>query len=499
MPDPDPRLSPEAKADIQGFITSAYGHLAHAAYLSLGITDPGMGKEWLREIVPLVTSAKSWRTASGKGKQKPKQTLNVGLTFAGLRQLGLSEEALCSFPDEYREGMAEAQRSRILGDVAESSPRRWELGGPENPPIHVFLVLHGGSAEEIDAMLARERERLANNGGVVEIEGSLQRGHWGGKEPFGFRDGIGQPKILGIKGEGVPSGEFILGYKNHYNIVPMSPVVPLDDDPDDILPASANPYQQEARWKDLGKNGSFLVYRKLAQDVAGFWRFLREESARRDGRPDPRHMVWLASKMVGRWPSGTSLVVAPERDDPSVADKDDFLYRKEDPKGLRCPFGSHVRRTNPRDMIRPTERKESLSITEAHRILRRATLFGEPLFDLSILDAPSDAEKLRGLLEIEAAGGPRGIHFLGVNASIKGQFEHIQQTWCNSPQFNALSDNKDPLVGDNDPGAREPSRMSIPGCPVRTAPLPRFVTVLGGAYFFLPSLMALRYLAGAKP
>jgi len=94
-------------------------------------------------------------------------------------------------------------------------------------------------------------------------------------------------------------------------------------------------------------------------------------------------------------------------------------------------------------------------------------------------------------------GQPRGIHFFCVNTSIKSQFEFVQQAWVNNPHFNGLINNRDPLGGDNDPTVEVPSTMHIPGhaTGLRTAPLPRFVAVKGGAYCFMPSVTALRFLS----
>jgi hypothetical protein len=92
----------------------------------------------------------------------------------------------------------------------------------------------------------------------------------------------------------------------------------------------------------------------------------------------------------------------------------------------------------------------------------------------------------------------RGIHFFSVNASIRSQFEFVQQTWCNNPRFGGLSANKDPLVGDHARTGEEPTRMTIPqpAGGFRTGPLRRIVTVRGGAYLFMPGLSALRFLGG---
>jgi hypothetical protein len=225
-------------------------------------------------------------------------------------------------------------------------------------------------------------------------------------------------------------------------------------------------------------------------------------------------MIWLASRLVGRWPSGAALALAPNADDPSIRDRNDFLYRS-DADGLSCPLGAHIRRANPRDDIKPYPAAQSVSMSEAHRLLRRARVFGPALFDPAILedatqmktalaeshDSEADERKLAAarteLLALADDGRARGIHFFCVNASIRSQFEFVQQTWCNNPRFGGLNDNKDPIVGDNNRKDQPSSYMTIPGKPLRqrTAALPRFVTVKGGAYLFMPSLRALRFLS----
>jgi len=495
------RLSPAARADIQGFITSAYGHLPFSAYLLVEIHDRAQAQMWLKALLPSLTTAATWRPRPDVPKSIPDRALNLAFTYAGLSALGLSEAALRTFPPEFRDGMASQERSRILGDAGESAPSQWELGGPLNAVVHALLILNAPTHADLDAMCAEQREIFQNTqGGVVEHESIAQYGTRpdNSREQFGFFDGIAQPEIVGVKGKGVGTGEFILGYQNEYNFFPVSPVVPLADDPKRILPASANPYHQTARYRDLGFNGTFVVYRKLAQDVASFWRFLQDESIRLEGTPSPRLMVWLAAKMVGRWPSGAPLILAPDGDQPDLR-TDDFLYAKEDPDGLACPFGSHIRRTNPRDQIGPAGQVESLHMSARHRILRRGKPYGPPLFDPTVLDRLDQPEALQAILDLQDDGHPRGLHFLCANSSIKDQFEFIQQAWVNNPGFSGLVENRDPLLGDNDP-TRVTGGMLIPGlrATIRTAPLPRFVTVRGGVYSFMPSLATLRFLADPR-
>jgi len=499
---PATRLAEGTLADIQGFITSGYGHLSFAAYLFLQFHDAAQAQRWLGAIGPAVTTAKPWpKTASGE-KLKPAVALNIAFTAGGLAGLGLPPDVLCTFPVEFQEGIAADERSRILGDTEESAPAEWELGGNRQAPIHAVLIVHGVSEETLETACRAQRAMLADTaGGVIELPGSLQSGHrpQGDNEPFGFHDGITQPAIAGISGEGVPTGEFILGYTNHFDLLPPTPSVPAALDAGALLPSLDNPYYASPQRRDLGLNGSYLVYRKLQQDVAGFWQFMKRETLRTSGTEDAGRMVWLASRFVGRWPSGAPLMLAPLADDPRMGERDDFLYRA-DAAGLSCPIGAHIRRSHPRDDVKPYPAAEALSMSEAHRLLRRARVFGPSLLDPALLAHAAATGASDTLLQLTDDGRARGIHFFCVNASIRNQFEFVQQTWCNNPRFGGLNDNKDPLIGDNSRTGEPPSRMTIPGEPVsmRTAPLPRFVQVKAGAYLFMPSLRALEFLGRGR-
>lgn len=493
------RFTDDVLADIQGFITSGYGHLSRAAYLFVQFHDAGRARLWLRRLAPAITSARAWPKAPNGEKVKPTVTLNAAFSADGLAAIGLPRKVLDTFPLEFQQGIADPDRSRILGDTEESDPVEWELGGPRKPPIHAVLIVHAESDEGLEAACQTQRALLVDTaGGVVELPGTLQTGYRpkGDYEPFGFHDGVAQPPIAGIPGDGVPTGEFILGYPNHFQIIPPTPVTPAELDHDAVLPPLANPYHASEQLRDLGINGSYVVYRKLVQEVAAFWRFMKEDTVRRTGADDTGHMIWLASRCVGRWPSGAPLVLAPGADDPQAFDQNNFMYG-DDPDGLSCPLGSHIRRANPRDVVKPYDKAQSLSMSEAHRLLRRARAFGPPLFDPALLTDPAKLPSRTVLLDLADDGNERGIHFFCVNANIKRQFEFVQQTWCNNPRFGGLNDNKDPLIGDNSRTGEPPSRMTIPGEPagMRTAALPRFVQVKAGAYLFMPSLKALEFLA----
>jgi deferrochelatase/peroxidase EfeB len=493
-----PALSDDVLADVQGFITSGYGHLPHAAYLFVEFRDSRQARRWIAMLAPAITSANRWPTLPGGEKLKPVVALNIAFTADGLAALDLPSRVLCTFPVEFQEGIARDHRSRILGDTEESDPVGWEFGGTPFSAIHAVVFMHAVSLEALDGIRNAQRALLADTrGGVVELPGSIQSGYRpaGDYEPFGFHDGVAQPSIAGISGDGVPTGEFILGHVNHYGIVPPTPVVPAELDAGGLLPSYDNPHYASESLRDLGSNGSYVVYRKLQQDVAGFWGFLKSETAR-GGDADVGRMVWLAARFVGRWPSGAPLVLSPHMDDLGLADRNDFLYR-DDADGLSCPIGAHIRRANPRDDIKPYPSAESRSMSEAHRLLRRARVFGPPLFDAALLAEPASAACRAAILALADDGIARGIHFFCVNASIRSQFEFVQQTWCNNPRFGGLNDNKDPITGDNNRADQPSSHMTIPAVPLRhrTRPLPRFVTVRAGAYLFMPSVRALRYLA----
>jgi Dyp-type peroxidase family len=491
------RLSRADLDDIQGFITSGYGALRHTAYLFVRADAPLGARRWLKRITPLLTMAT--RPGSGEMHERPARTataINLALTAEGLLACGLPREALRTFAPEFVEGMATEHRARILGDHGVSAPDHWEVGGPHGGPLHAVLIVHAADEAARDAACEVQRALLAEAGMRVVTNG-LQQGCRPESEcePFGFRDGMAQPAIRGLKGAGVPTGEFILGHENHYGLIAPTPVVCAGLDPQGLLPRLANPYHAGRALRDFGRNGSYLVYRKLRQDVAAFWQFMKRETLRITGTDDPARMIWLAAKCVGRWPSGAPLALAPDADDPQFAASDNFLYA-HDAEGHGCPLGAHVRRTNPRDALRPYPAQQSLSMTEAHRILRRGRVFGPPLFDPLILQRPLTSDARQRLQNLADDGEPRGIHFVCVNASIKSQFEFIQQSWCNNPRFGGLHDNADPLLAATagDDGA---SRMTVPGeaAGIRTGPLPQFVTVSGGAYLFMPGKSALRFLA----
>jgi hypothetical protein len=313
--------------DIQGIILFGYGRLRSACYLLLRITEPAAAGAWLDTLDLLSAQFDPARTD---------RAINVAFTRAGLSRLGVADPVIGGLAGEFVEGMAgTVHRQRILGDVDRSSPDRWHWGGPRNPEPHVLLMLFGRD-DEILSTVVREQE-AAFPGAGLELITRLDTS-WLPKqrEHFGFRDGVSRTDIEGFHDDArsensVAAGEFVLGYVNAYGQYTERPLLGADQDPGGLLPPAA----EDPRRRDLGINGSYLVFRQLRQDVGSFWRFIDEKTKGKDGSADVDARTRLAAKMIGRWPSGTPLVKSPDRDDPALCDDNDFLYhRGDDARGL---------------------------------------------------------------------------------------------------------------------------------------------------------------------
>jgi Dyp-type peroxidase family len=438
-------------ADIQGNVLRGYTFPC-AAYLFLRIDDPAKARALMGRMLPQIATAEEWTDGP------PPTALHVALTYAGLRAVGVAQEILDTFPEEFKEGMA--ARAERLGDRGPSAPANWEAGLGTGD-AHVLVTVYAVDDEHLDrARLALKT--VGAEGAVTVINETRAAALEGGRDHFGFADGIAQPSLHGSgvsarPGDGQPNGdgtwrdvavgEFLLGHQDEDGTLPAAPAKPFDC------------------------NGTFMVYRKLRQDATAFRRFIAEQGAKYPGGPEK-----LAAKIVGRWPDGTPLSVSPDAPDASVAADpariNDFAYA-DDAEGLRCPLGAHIRRTNPRDM------KEFFDgrLTNRHRIIRRGRSYGAPL--------PPGA--------VEDDGQDRGLVFICFQASIWRQFETIQALWIDDGDPFGLGPDKDFLIGEPNGDA---GKMTIQGRPPHfLKPQPRFVTLRGGEYLFRPSMTALRMLA----
>jgi Dyp-type peroxidase family len=467
------------RKDIQGIVVSAYKHLPCAAYVLLRVSNPAATRQWIADRLPKIMASEAKHATL---------SINLALTYTGLQSLGLKQNALDGFSFPFQEGIDAEYRSRLLGDTDESAPAGWEWGAAANP-VDVLLLIFGRDEKILDAEVLKQQTALANGGlAIVKILRA-------GREPdthehFGFADGIGQPVMEGTGNKErqlqrthhateLPVGEFLLGHPNVYGVIAPSPAVRPGEDPQQLLaviPLDAAGLNAEPGMHDFGRNGSYLVFRQLAQHVGQFWNFLDKATCGADRKSDPAARDRLAAKFVGRWKNGTPLVLSPNHDDRKLANENNFAYYDKDPHGLACPIGSHIRRSNPRDSLGPDPRT-ALNSANRHRILRRGRSYGHHLQNPLVDD-----------------GADRGLHFICLNSDIERQFEFVQQTWINNPVFSGLYDEVDPLVGDL---ARGDKLFTVQGEPLRrrVQNLSRFVVVKGGAYFFLPSLRALNYLA----
>lgn len=493
----DPSTVPDGLAEsdleqIQALVFRGWARdFAHAAFLFVGMPreyqDDGShdftkARAWLDQVRRDIAWYKGPSPAElpVDGGRQVAGRLQLALTTRGLRTLGLDKQVIKLFPYEAKAGME--RRARVLGDPISLDETRKELvANPDDLDLleaekplptdwsldlrdcDALLMLYAGNADDLAAIEAAQRVRVKAHGGTIfTTEWSSE---WKEREPFGFADGLSQPAIKGqptrtgvlpSPNNEIAAGEILLGYRNEYGQVPKSPLHPSG--------------------LDVGKNGTFLVFRKLEQDVKGFWDTFR--TLARDwqgvhgvpaGVDEATH--WLAARAMGRWLNGNSIATCPAAEgtkmEPAVINQ--FAYG-DDPDGIKCPVASHVRRANPRDE-RGGGEGESWKVVKRHRILRRGRAYGPVTDPEAALAGKHDSAE------------PSGLLFVCLQANITHGFEFVQQIWNNNPGFHGIYQEPDPIMG---PGG---STFTIPAKParLRTPPLPRFVIPRGGGYFFVPS------------
>jgi Dyp-type peroxidase family len=413
-----------------------------ATYVLFRIDDRNAGRDLLRRLRSAVVSA-------GQSALSQRDTwVSVALSYQGLKALGVPQTSLQSFSPEFQQGMA--ARAKLLGDNGESSPEHWErpLGSTD---VHVVVAAVAPSTERLEAAFERARKSYQELKGIAAIWRQDCHVLPGEREAFGYKDGISHPAI---EGSGIPgtnpherplnAGEFVLGYADEISDAPQIPQPDV-----------------------LGRNGSYVAFRKLHQRVAVFRQYLKANSS------GPEAEELLAAKMMGRWRSGAPLALCPLHDDLELgADRrrnNAFLFKEDDAIGYHTPCGSHIRRMNPRDA-------DVAGVVRIHRMIRRGTSYGPLLPD--------------GVLEDD--GLERGLMFAFVGANLGRQFEFVQSEWMNGGGFFGGGATKDPVAGANS-GA---DAYSFPKRPlaVRLQGLSRFVVTRGGEYCFLPGLRALQWL-----
>ncbi len=364
--------------------------------------------------------------------------------------------------------------------------------------------------------------RLIRSGAVVifKQQGATLPQPLTGHEHFGFLDGVSQPGMRGRisdnptdvltfrqnpndRDQGKPGqdllwpGEFVFGYPGQ--------------DPNSADITEPGPISEAG--PPWAEDSSFLVFRRLRQDVQAFRDFVRQTALQLGLSRE-----FLGAKLVGRWASGAPILRAPEADDRALADDEcannNFEFVEEtprifpqqrqsaidctdeipnaqppalfppsegDPDGEICPFAGHIRKGYPRDDTSGTLPTTREVTTQTHRILRRGIPFGEPLRQFPFLDF-----------------GERGLVFLAYQTSIVEQFEFILRQWVNNPDFKELQAGHDLIIGqDNMPGAERERKFTITftknGIVHREVISTHIDWVIptGGGYFFAPSIAAL--------
>jgi deferrochelatase/peroxidase EfeB len=468
-------------SDIQSCLFKEYKEMGCSRYYLVQVKDATLTKKFLASVADSVTHANATNNET---------SLNIGFTSQGLIALGYNnEENMRSFSREFREGMVTPHRQRLLGDFDSSDPSKWQWGGPNNERVDLILMVFGKNEVIAENYFQSLKQQFESGLSVVHILNGKPLPN--DREHFGFRDGISQPVIKESKvaaagnNDDIEPGEFVMGYKNEYDIYPDAPLLKVAQGNLELLADNPGGYENETigkPFKDLGRNGTYFVLRQLKQDVDGYWKFLKKQTVDEKGNINNKEATKIAAKLMGRWPSGAPLIKHPDADPGIESNDNSFSYIKEDKDGEKCPFGSHIRRMNPRDHFEESTPGVSLKLTRRHRIMRRVRSYGEDFI---------------GSAENHKPDGEVGLLFGCFNANISKQFEFIQYTWANSPKFKRLYDDPDPIIGVREcPATGVKQNFTIPQKTVNKVipDLQSFVTVKGGAYFFFPSVTVIKFL-----
>jgi Dyp-type peroxidase family len=527
-------------ADIQGNILQAYGRqgfpIGRCVLLHVNEGHEQKARNLVDRLRSSVTTAELWPSSRTRNlpnqdkvtAKKPDVAINIAFTFRGLLALGVPVRTLRGMPDEFQEGML--KRAEILRDVhgahqsvADNWDQVWvEELKDDSKQVHVLITFNANAQpvkhQSPQAALEAAYESLVAccgpNQGMSILSGHRQYPHTyqdmsvlqpdPTKEHFGFTDGIGDPVFEGqypheadllaaVIGQGkltasqewlpLATGEFLLGHVDEAQET-AGGAMPID----------------------FSRNGTFMAYRKMHQNVNSFHRYIQEKAAvyaAIHGVSEDEANETLRAKMAGRWSDGIPLIHAPtyaqwqaERAKinamPEAAQQPylvqllrNFTYAA-DADGSRCPFSSHLRRSNPRDMLDPTlsppagdgSPRATSVLNNRRRILRRGLPYGHSGPGISDQD-------------------DHGVLMLVVCASLFRQFEFVQQQWLQYGLDFQSGNDTCPIVGNHDHNAKH----VIEAAPDSDKPpflcdhIPQFVEVRGGAYFFVPSMTALRLIA----
>jgi Dyp-type peroxidase family len=433
------------------------------SHVLLGFKDPHQMLVFFRILQPAAFRAKlaklagylTWtdrelplRIAGDAGAPKAA----IGFAFRGLQNL-LSPNALTwlSTPREaHYPGYSNpknpafvddcnARANALLLDPLADIPR-WVVGAPKTAPDGVLII--GASTEaELNASLDKFTDELADSIETIHKElGDRLQGH----DHFGYLDGVSKPSV-DVQDPKRPQMQMRVA-NNPLQRYSGETLLLTESNPPSDPPMPA--------WLACS---SFLVFRRLRQDVAGFHTAIADE-AKRVSQP----VADIATRVLGRSVDGHSPVAA-QVNPPT----DDFDYA-DDPKGNLCPFAAHVRRANPRNADRSSHRP----------IFRRSVTYGPR--SPSTFDNPQP----------DQGNVDRGLLFLCYQASIERQFEYVTRNWLNN--HDSVSTPIDALLGKQ---AGKPGVRDISLGQGTTIKLANYVHATGGGYFLVPTRTALERLS----
>lgn len=483
-PQPTPQPTPppsndtplRASTNIQGKILAAFNK-DHAVFLFVELSA-GTARGWLGDLVPLTAVTKEVEDFNeefsakrhGDGQDPTDmhaQWVGLGFTVDGLQKLTIDAQRLTSDLRQFAAFVSKpnnAQRAEALGDKGASAPARWLFESEARTPVDAVVTLEADRPDDLRA-LESEIEAINNRHGVSVIfrqPGETLPESAKGHEHFGFKDGISQPGVRQFHKEDPQHPGQRLGHPGQDLIAPGEFVLGYPDQRGETTPTP--------EWM---RDGSFQVYRRLAQDVPGFSESV-EQQQRNVAEVDPEK---LGAKLVGRWRSGASLAQNPDNDPhpgANAPEDNDFGYQADDSEGAKTPRFAHIRKVYPRDAQPPGDQA-----SEEHRILRRGIPFGPP-FD------PTGGSG-------DGVDEERGLNFVCFQASIENQFEFLQEAWANGNDFPRPGDGPDPVIGNNDAG-NTVTLHTRDGQAHRLA-FARFVSTQAAVYAFNPSKAALAQFA----
>ncbi len=530
---PEPLYDEAARRDVQGNIVPGFNK-DHQHFLFFRFRDVQQARRWVAGTAPMITSMDEVVDFVGRhrarrlaeGVREPQGLtatwVNIAFSHRAIAALAGADEAARFGEESFRQGLA--ARSTYLGDPTSSEQpghrANWLVGGPDDE-ADVLVIVAADREEDRDRRVREIKQRSAELDLLFEQDADALPGNLRGHEHFGFKDGVSQPAVRGRLSNAAgdflsprfldPAGEGEGDTRPQFFAKPGQPLVwpgqfllgEPRQDPQHLLDAEAAP--EPPTFPGWARRGSYLVCRRLRQDVPAFWDFAAAAAARTGTSP-----LHLAAMLVGRWPSGAPLMRADAEDQAAAKLAGDefannhFLYddytrrvalrpikgyegdhhrqANGDVLGTVCPHFAHIRKTNPRDSATELGKPHDSLI---RMIMRRGIAYGPALLGV---EDPGQ----------ELVDADRGLMFLCYGSTIEDQFEFLTRRWSNSP-IQPNEGGHDPVIGQRDARGDRERHIDVPvgeGPPVRVVLDRDWVVPTGGGYFFAPPISALTGVLG---